>query len=237
MDALKYAGLFSLFLMLSSFAVGEEVEIYIPGSDVDVSNEMENSTPLGRCLNTGLPEYCTGLQLEGDGTVLESFDETQITLETLIFSDTDVQLQDKDQPKDGDDPDDSVKKTAVGVEILFDFDSTKIRADQEVKVAELASALNDPVNKDKNFLIVGHTDSKGSDGYNCNLSRGRSSAVITALKESGAMVSLYGVGAGEFLLKVKDEPENARNRRVSILWFDDSELPLVSKMRSICAQY
>ena len=99
MDALKYAGLFSLFLMLSSFAVGEEVEIYIPGSDVDVSNEMENSTPLGRCLNTGLPEYCTGLQLEGDGTVLESFDETQITLETLIFSDTDVQLQDKDQQK------------------------------------------------------------------------------------------------------------------------------------------
>ena len=104
-------------------------------------------------------------------------------------------------------------------------------------MAELASSLNDPVNKDKNFLIVGHTDSKGSDGYNCNLSRGRSSAVITALKESGAMVSLYGVGAGEFLLKVKDEPENARNRRVSILWFDDSELPLVSKMRSICAQY
>ena len=177
------------------------------------------------------------MQLEGDGTVLESFDETQITLETLIFTDTDVQLQDKDQPKDGDDPDGSVTKTAVGVEILFDFDSTKIRPDQEVKVAELARALNDPVNKDKNFLIVGHTDAKGSDGYNCKLSMGRSSAVITSLKESGATVSLYGVGAGEFLLKVKDKPEDARNRRVSILWFDDSELPLVSKMRSICAQY
>ena len=237
MNCLKSAGLFSLFLMSSSFAVGEEVEIYIPGSDVDVSNEMENSTPLGRCLNTGLTEYCTGLQLEGDGTVLESFDETQITLETLIFTDTDVQLQDKDQPKDDGGTDDVVKKTAVGVEILFDFDSTKIRPDQEVKVAELASALNDPINKDKNFLIVGHTDAKGSDAYNCKLSRGRSSAVITSLKESGATVSLYGVGAGEFLLKVKDKPEDARNRRVSILWFDDSELPLVSKMRNICAQY
>ena len=45
MNYLKSAGLFSLFLMSSSFAVGEEVEIYIPGSDVDVSNEMENSSP------------------------------------------------------------------------------------------------------------------------------------------------------------------------------------------------
>ena len=237
MNPIKYAGLFSLFLMSSSFAVGEEVEIYIPGSDVDVNNEMENSTPLGRCLNTGLPEYCIGLQLEGDGTVLESFDETQITLETLIFTDTDVQLQDDGGAKDDGGADGSVTKTAVGVEILFDFDSTKIRPDQEVKVAELASALNDPVNKDKNFLIVGHTDARGSDGYNCNLSNGRASAVITSLKQSGAGVSLYGVGAGEFLLKVKEKPEDARNRRVSILWFDDSELPLVSKMRSICAQY
>ena len=223
--------------MSSSFAWGEEVEIYIPGSDVDVSNEMENSTPLGRCLNTGLPEYCIGLQLEGDGTVLESFDETQITLETLIFTDTDVQLQDDDEPKDDSGADGSVTKTAVGVEILFDFDSTKIRPDQEVKVAELASALNDPVNKDKNFLIVGHTDAKGSNGYNCKLSNGRASAVITSLKKSGAAVSLYGVGAGEFLLKVKEKPEDARNRRVSIIRLNDDELELVSTMRDMCSKY
>ncbi len=248
MKTLGSSGLLSLFLMSSSVVLGEEVEIYIPGSEIDVSNEMENSTPLGRCLNTGLPEYCIGLQLEGDGTVLESFDETQITLETLIFTDTDVQVVEEDEtPTDDSAPvtdasptetgEKPVTKTAVGIEILFDYDSIKIRPDQNVKVAEVAGAFNDPVNQNNVFVIVGHTDAKGSDGYNCKLSRGRASAVITSLKMSAATVSLYGVGAGEFLLKVKDKPEDARNRRVSIIRLNDDELELVSTMRDMCSKY
>ena len=99
------------------------MEIFIPGSKVDVQNDQKGSSLLARCINSGLPEYCSGIQLTGDGTVFESFDETQITLETLIFTNDDVTVKDKDNEDQNTTSDTNLVKTAVGIEILFDYDS------------------------------------------------------------------------------------------------------------------
>ena len=229
-----HKGLFLFLVFWSSSSFSEEVEIFIPGSKVDVQNDQKGSSLLARCINSGLPEYCSGIQLTGDGTVFESFDETQITLETLIFTNDDVTVKDKDNEDQNTTSDTNLVKTAVGIEILFDYDSFVVRSDQAPKIEELTKAFNDPLSSDGGFAVIGHTDAKGSDRYNCKLSNGRSASVITALKLNGATALLYPVGVGEFLLKDKDNPESARNRRVSILKINSQEKNLVGTMEQLC---
>ena len=110
---------------------------------VDVQNDQKGSSLLARCINSELPEYCSGIQLTGDGTVFESFDETQITLETLIFTNDDVTVKDKDNEDQNTTSDTNLVKTAVGIEILFDYDSFVVRSDQAPKIEELTKAFND----------------------------------------------------------------------------------------------
>ena len=238
-------------LTLSCIAQEAEVEIFIPGSKIeDVSSDL-NASNLARCLNSGKIEYCVGLQLEGDGSIYESFDQKQISLETFIFSDSEeVSVK----PKNTDDlPSETVQKpvvepvekpnqtgpantvSSVSVEILFDFDSFKIRPDQISKIRTLAGALSEDLNAQLSFAIIGHTDAKGSEGYNCKLSEGRASSVVTALKIEGAISDLYAIGAGEFLLKNAENSEDEKNRRVSIVKLEKAADRTVKTMSALCS--
>lgn len=82
-------------------------------------------------------------------------------------------------------------------DVLFDFDKSDIRADAEPVLARLASLIEKlpqaPV------AIEGHTDSKGADGYNQDLSERRANAVKAYL--------VGGFGVGDERLRTRGHGE------------------------------
>jgi len=68
----------------------------------------------------------------------------------------------------------------VGALINFDFDSTKIRSESYPLIDEFGKALKKGLPK-AIVIIAGHTDSKGSIGYNQVLSENRAKAVTNYL--------------------------------------------------------
>lgn len=67
--------------------------------------------------------------------------------------------------------------------IYFDFDKYDIRDESVVELSKLYTFLNQ--NPEVIVEISGHTDSKGSDDYNLQLSRNRAKSVVTWLKKRG----------------------------------------------------
>lgn len=79
--------------------------------------------------------------------------------------------------------------------IYFEFDKSDIREQSYAVLDKIAYILKSDLSK--KYLIVGHTDSRGSDSYNLALSRRRSAAVVRALEERGVpleMIKSRGVG-------------------------------------------
>ena len=240
---------FALFSATAASVHGEEIEIFIPSISEDQPSDLVSGSTLARCLNTAKVEYCSGLSLSGDGSVYESFAEQEITLETLIIDDTNdvakptlvkttttpTKTTEPAKPLPNSDP---IKNkdhfVSVGIEIMFDYDSVKIRSDQNPKLNQVASALAEPINSEISFALIGHTDAKGSDAYNCKLSKGRASSVVASLIMAGATSKLYAVGAGEFLLRDAKDPDSARNRRVTIIKLEKNAEQLLSAMSNLC---
>ena len=168
---------------------------------------------------------------------------TSIVLETFIIDLSDNQNTPK--PKVTVKPDagtqdikdkttSSQSVTSIGIEIQFDFNSNKIRTDQSEKMSRLAAALADEINAGARFAVIGHTDGKGSDAYNCRLSEKRAASVTTRLLLNGAQNHLRSVGAGEALLKTTVEPDSAKNRRVSFLKLGENEVATLNAFQSLC---
>lgn len=105
------------------------------------------------------------------------------------------------------------------VEILFDFDSDVIKPESFRVLGTMADALHHPVLRGDKFLIVGHTDAKGTRDYNLGLSQRRADAVrealVTTFRIPPQQVGAFGLG--EEQLKDPANPEGAVNRRVQLL--------------------
>jgi len=108
-------------------------------------------------------------------------------------------------------------------DILFDFDKWTIRKDAEEtlsKVGEVISAYEHPVS------IIGHTDSKGSESYNLELSKNRAESVKQWLIDQAGIdskrIETSGKGESEPVAPNtnpdgSDNPEGRqKNRRVEI---------------------
>jgi len=108
-------------------------------------------------------------------------------------------------------------------DVLFDFDKATIRDDAEEslrKVGEIIQAYDHAV------TITGHTDAKGADDYNLELSRKRAESVKKWLVENGgiapALITTWGRGESEPAAPNTkpdgtDNPEGRQqNRRVEI---------------------
>ena len=67
--------------------------------------------------------------------------------------------------------------------LLFDYDSDVLRANAQQNLATLASSLDKYPGTD--VVIVGHTDSRGSDSYNMTLSERRAAAASSYLASRG----------------------------------------------------
>jgi outer membrane protein OmpA-like peptidoglycan-associated protein len=101
--------------------------------------------------------------------------------------------------------------------ILFPFNSTEILPDGRTNLQQLASSLEKYPNSD--ILIVGHTDSVGTDAYNLDLSQRRAMAASNLLQTLGVPASrLHAVGKGESepIQPNDTEAGRAQNRRVEV---------------------
>ncbi|MDB2455285.1 OmpA family protein [Planktomarina temperata] len=227
--------------LYSGAALGQEVEIYIPNLHTKVADVSETNNILARCLATGLKEYCVGISFGQDGATFESNGTSEITLETFVIDLNDDNETEKPNVTVKNDEDEDIGQNAAstdvksaGIEIEFDFNSHKLRADQLDKVSALATAFADEINIGKLYAIVGHTDGKGSDSYNCKLSEKRATTITSALLVGGAKANLQPIGAGEALLKDVANPANAQNRRVSFLKLDDNAETVISAFKALC---
>ena len=116
-----------------------------------------------------------------------------------------------------------VERVGEGIQVtfasglLFDFDSDRIRAEAATNLRNLASSLDKYPNTD--LLIVGHTDSVGSDSYNLSLSDRRARAAAEYLaSQNVARARLRTVGRGETEPVATNDSDTGRgqNRRVEV---------------------
>jgi OOP family OmpA-OmpF porin len=100
----------------------------------------------------------------------------------------------------------------------FAFDSAKLKP-------SMMSALDDVAAKiaatpgNESLTIVGHTDSKGAEGYNMELSLRRAKAVADYLASKGvsrAAMTIQGKGESQPVADNATEAGRAKNRRVEI---------------------
>lgn len=99
--------------------------------------------------------------------------------------------------------------------IFFDFDKTTLKSESFVELDKVVEFLNN--NPSVEIEIAGHTDSKGSDEYNLNLSQGRAQAVVDYLIGQGIdSFRLIAKGYGETVPVATNDTDEGRaiNRRV-----------------------
>ncbi len=103
-------------------------------------------------------------------------------------------------------------------DILFNIDSTALRADLQRDLAALAGNLREFPNS--RVDVVGHTDSTGDAAYNLGLSNRRAEAVQAVLVQNGVPAwRIRAVGRGETQPVASNQTANGRaqNRRVEII--------------------
>lgn len=106
----------------------------------------------------------------------------------------------------------------INLSIEFEYNSDQPTAAGRKQLASLADALRDPRLRDFRFLLAGHTDARGSDDYNQQLSERRAAAVKDFLVRAQFDDSqLQTVGFGKRRLLDASQPESPRNRRVEIV--------------------
>jgi outer membrane protein OmpA-like peptidoglycan-associated protein len=115
------------------------------------------------------------------------------------------------------------ERLRVGSDFLFDFDRADIRPEAGEALAEVTHRIEAV---QKRVIVEGHTDGKGSDGYNQTLSERSAAAVRAALVERGAPESLlftHGFGKSRPIAPNEqpdgsDDPSGRqKNRRVEVV--------------------
>lgn len=104
--------------------------------------------------------------------------------------------------------------------LLYDFDSDAVKPTAAENLRNLAASLQKYPNTD--LLIVGHTDSVGSDSYNQSLSERRARAAANYLASQGVNPNrLKAVGRGESEPIAGNDSDAGRqqNRRVEVAIF------------------
>lgn len=100
-------------------------------------------------------------------------------------------------------------------DVRFEYDKSDLTAQAKTNLDKLVNVFNEY--PDTDILVVGFTDSKGSDSYNQGLSERRSASVVSYLKSKGIKSSrLSSSGQGEGSPRGDNETEagRAQNRRV-----------------------
>nr|MEC9417695.1 OmpA family protein [Pseudomonadota bacterium] len=107
----------------------------------------------------------------------------------------------------------------IDMEILFDYNSASLRPDQAAKITELSRILSQDKFKNYRFLLLGHTDAKGSAQYNLALSQQRAQTVAGFVAAWGGLSEqrVLASGMGASRLKDQSDPYGEQNRRVQLV--------------------
>ncbi|HEX9210894.1 MAG TPA: OmpA family protein [Bradyrhizobium sp.] len=110
-------------------------------------------------------------------------------------------------------------KPNIDLEITFDYNSADISTRSLPSVQALGRALTSPDLKGSTFVVAGHTDAAGGEGYNQELSERRADSIKRYLvdKYSIAATDLVTVGYGKSKLKDPSQPMAEVNRRVQVV--------------------
>ena len=123
-----------------------------------------------------------------------------------------------------------VERVGEGIQVtfdsglLYDFDSDVVRPEARANLRNLAASLEKYPGSD--LLIVGHTDSVGTDAYNLGLSERRASAAVTYLASQGVdrtRMRSRGLGETEPVAPNDSEAGRSKNRRVEVAIFAGEE--------------
>lgn len=128
-------------------------------------------------------------------------------------------------------PNATVQRVGEGIEItfasgiLFDVDSDVLRPASRENLSNLAASISDYPGTE--VLVVGHTDSTGSDSYNQGLSERRAKSARTFLLKQGVdgdRVEATGRGESEPVATNDTAEGRQENRRVEVAIFASEEL-------------
>lgn len=112
----------------------------------------------------------------------------------------------------------------IDIRVKFEYDSDKLSNDAMLSLQQLGKALTDEKLEKAAFRIVGHTDARGTEEYNQDLSWRRARAVTQYLQTHFNLPQgrIEVSGKGESELREGLLPEDARNRRVEVQSFLDA---------------
>jgi outer membrane protein OmpA-like peptidoglycan-associated protein len=110
-------------------------------------------------------------------------------------------------------------KPKIDLEINFDYNSAEISARSLESVEALGRALSNSELKGSTFVVAGHTDAAGAEGYNQDLSERRADAIKRFLVDKYGIngADLVTVGYGKSKLKDPNQPMAEANRRVQVV--------------------
>jgi outer membrane protein OmpA-like peptidoglycan-associated protein len=110
-------------------------------------------------------------------------------------------------------------KPKIDLEINFDYNSADISAKSLPSVQALGRALTNNDLKGSTFVVAGHTDAAGGEGYNQDLSERRADAIKRYLVDKYGIngTDLVTVGYGKSKLKDPSQPMAEANRRVQVV--------------------
>jgi len=103
--------------------------------------------------------------------------------------------------------------------VLFASDKSELLPAAQQRLSEVAKALNEG-NPNAQIVVEGHTDAKGSESYNLDLSARRAEAVRSYLVSQGvdtSRVRSQGLGFARPIADNKSAEGRANNRRVEIV--------------------
>lgn len=103
--------------------------------------------------------------------------------------------------------------------IVFDFDKATLKPESKAALDAIAEYLS--AHRDKQFYVVGHTDSKGTFAYNRKLSSDRAQTVVDTLQQDYGVASErlepYGVGPLSPVFSNDSDGGRDKNRRVELV--------------------
>ncbi len=113
----------------------------------------------------------------------------------------------------------ATKRPKIDLNINFDFNSATLSRTADPQLKALGDALTSKELAGGVFMLGGHTDAKGSDAYNQDLSERRANSVKRFLIDTYRMppANLVTAGYGKKMLKNSANGLASENRRVEVV--------------------
>ena len=114
-------------------------------------------------------------------------------------------------------PKKAYRAVTLKADAMFDFDKSELKPEGRKSIEMLLDGLE--VKNLSAAIVIGHTDSKGSDDYNMALSNRRAESVKAFMVSKGVAadkISTEGKGESEPVASNETDAGRAKNRRVEI---------------------